>query len=194
MLDSPALPLLRDLQSLLDILDIEGLATFLARTTGVDLADKFGTEEVEKLGGQPRLAEWVEWVGRYAPLLGRHEDGEAVPLSREARERAKAELESRFLSSASREAGTSSPPPWRDAILAYLLSATFKDCSLMIRLPLDSSTRVATVKAIDLDPKPLNRLGKYFRMDREIVECWKERLERLERQGGAGEVRKCSED
>ncbi|BGO97923.1 Inositol-pentakisphosphate 2-kinase [Rhodotorula toruloides ATCC 204091] len=193
LLHSPALPLLRDLQSLLDVLDIEGLASFLSRTTGVDLAEKYGPEEVERLGGQPRLEEWVEWVGRYAPVLGRREEEEPAPLKHDEWERAKATLESRFLASATPDQD-SPTPPWREAILAYLLSATFKDCSLIIRLPLDlAASTVGTVKAIDLDPKPINRLGKYFRMDREIVECWKERLERSKTEGRAGEVRKCSE-
>ncbi|BGP30302.1 hypothetical protein JCM10296v2_002056 [Rhodotorula toruloides] len=193
LLHSPALPLLHDLQSLLDVLNIEGLASLLSRTTGVDLAQKFGPEEVERLGGQPRLEEWIKWVERYAPLLGGRQGGELAPLERDEWVRAKATLESRFLAS-STPAQDSPTPPWRDAILAYLLSATFKDCSLIIRLPLDASAAtVGTVKAIDLDPKPINRLGKYSKMDREIVECWKERLERLEAEGRVGEVRKCSD-
>ncbi|TAN09778.1 MAG: hypothetical protein EPN37_18920 [Chitinophagaceae bacterium] len=193
LLRTPALPLLRELQSLLDVLDIEGLASLLSRTTGVDLARHFGPEEVQKLGGQPRLDEWIEWVGRYSPLLGRQQGGESSPLSHEEWDQSKATLESRFLASSTSDEGSPSPP-WRDAILAYLLSATFKDCSLIIRLPLDSAaSTVGTVKAIDLDPKPMNRLGKYWRMDREIVECWKERLERMEAVGRAGEVRQCRE-
>ncbi|BGP23025.1 hypothetical protein JCM10295v2_001918 [Rhodotorula toruloides] len=193
LLHSPALRLLRDLQSLLDVLDIEGLAALLSRSTGVDLAAKFGPEEVEKLGGQPRLEEWVEWVGRYAPVFGRRGEGQPTLQNREEWDRAKATLESRFLASSPPEQPPT--PPWRDAILAYLLSAIFKDCSLIIRFPLDSSVpkTIGTVKAIDLDPKPIQRLGKYFRMDREIVECWKGRMERLDQEGRASEVRKCSD-
>ncbi|KAF7317203.1 Inositol-pentakisphosphate 2-kinase [Mycena chlorophos] len=50
--------------------------------------------------------------------------------------------------------------------LAYLLSATFKDCSLIVRI----SEGTATL--IDLDVKSLTRLRKWEKMDREIVEAY----------------------
>lgn len=80
------------------------------------------------------------------------------------------------------------PATTRDLLLSYLLSATFKDCSIFIRLARDDNGELTTsVKAIDLDPKPLDRLGKYWKLDREIVETWKGVLAEV----GAEGVRKC---
>ncbi|KAJ7264995.1 inositol-pentakisphosphate 2-kinase [Mycena haematopus] len=64
-----------------------------------------------------------------------------------------------------------SPPPadaahLRYHILAYLLSATFKDCSLIVRVPDGTAT------LIDLDPKSIDRLRKWERMDKEIVAAY----------------------
>jgi len=56
-------------------------------------------------------------------------------------------------------------------ITAYLLSATFKDCSMIVRLDPDDQvvTRAHPIAVIDLDPKSLARLGKWEQLDREIV-------------------------
>lgn len=56
-----------------------------------------------------------------------------------------------------------------DLVLAYLLSATFKDCSIFIRL---SPSHPPVLKVIDLDPKPVDRLGKYLALDQEIVDVF----------------------
>ena len=55
-------------------------------------------------------------------------------------------------------------------IFAYLLSATFKDCSVILRLGQDraGATR-GTITAIDLDPKSTNRLAEWKALDLEIV-------------------------
>ncbi|KAM0752702.1 DUF941-domain-containing protein [Meredithblackwellia eburnea MCA 4105] len=65
-----------------------------------------------------------------------------------------------------------------DTILSYLLSATFKDCSIILRIPLPvpTASQSSSLKAIDLDPKPIARLSKYRKLDREIVDsfsAWK---------------------
>ncbi|KAJ7171990.1 inositol-pentakisphosphate 2-kinase, partial [Mycena filopes] len=65
-------------------------------------------------------------------------------------------------------AAPTSPPPadaahLRYHVLAYLLSATFKDCSILIRVPAGTAT------VIDLDPKGVNRLRKWEQLDKEIV-------------------------
>ncbi|KAJ6531190.1 inositol-pentakisphosphate 2-kinase [Mycena capillaripes] len=64
-----------------------------------------------------------------------------------------------------------SPPPadaahLRYHVLAYLLSATFKDCSVIVRVPDGTAT------VIDLDPKSVDRLRKWERMDKEIVSAY----------------------
>jgi len=56
-------------------------------------------------------------------------------------------------------------------MLAYLLSATFKDCSIIVRLDRDDQlmTGIHPIAVIDLDPKSLTRLRKWEQLDREIV-------------------------
>jgi len=114
-----------------------------------------------------------------------------------------------FLSPSSSTSSDNPPssPTSRSAVLAYLFSATFKDCSLILRLPLPSSPSSSSsdspippalrpphsfLKAIDLDPKPINRLGKYWRMDQEIVASWREMLEGLREEERAA-ARRCME-
>jgi inositol-pentakisphosphate 2-kinase len=53
--------------------------------------------------------------------------------------------------------------------LAYLLSASFKDCSMMIRVRPGGSTNVAV---IDLDVKPIDRLHKWAILDTDIVKAY----------------------
>lgn len=64
-------------------------------------------------------------------------------------------------------------------LLAYILSATFKDCSIMLRIrdpvsvkdgDLDSLGNSVTV--IDLDPKSITRLGKWQKLDQKIAEAY----------------------
>jgi len=57
-------------------------------------------------------------------------------------------------------------------ILSYLLSATFKDCSIIVRLDPESMTRIYPISIIDLDPKSLDRLQKWEQLDREIVSAY----------------------
>lgn len=81
----------------------------------------------------------------------------------------------------------------KDHLLAFLLSATFKDCSVVARINLPSSKAATTVtsevKVIDLDPKPAERLQKWKRLDEDIVKHFQEFLERE----GEDHVRKCVE-
>ncbi|KAJ7024292.1 inositol-pentakisphosphate 2-kinase [Mycena alexandri] len=68
-------------------------------------------------------------------------------------------------------ASPTTPPPadathLRYHVLAYLLSATFKDCSVLVRVPNGTAT------VIDLDPKSVDRLRKWEQLDREIVTAY----------------------
>jgi inositol-pentakisphosphate 2-kinase len=60
-------------------------------------------------------------------------------------------------------------------VLAYALSMVFKDCSLIVRLPLGASNadgsmaEEAKVWVIDTERKALSRLDKWERQDREVV-------------------------
>jgi inositol-pentakisphosphate 2-kinase len=174
------LPSLQRLQSSLDPLDIEGLAALIVEQLGVDITSK--NLDTSSLGAQPSMAEWSRWAMQDLPSLL-----------------------SPSLDTATSDTASPSPTNPRAVVLAYLLSATFKDCSIIVRLPPpspnDSSTSspsfsplrprpTDTLNAIDVDPKPINRLGKYWRMDQEIVKSWGEMLNSL----GADErakVRRC---
>lgn len=63
------------------------------------------------------------------------------------------------------------PANIRSYLMAYLLSATFKDCSIILRIKEgDRSPQGAhSVSIIDLDQKSINRLGKWEELDRTIV-------------------------
>ena len=55
-------------------------------------------------------------------------------------------------------------------ILAYLLSSTFKDCSVILRLGQAGARAMRdTIMAIDLDPKSTGRLVKWEALDLEVV-------------------------
>jgi inositol-pentakisphosphate 2-kinase len=60
-------------------------------------------------------------------------------------------------------------------VLAYLMSATFKDCSVILRLHGDEKDGNDTITAIDLDPKSIERLRKWEKNDRDIVLAYKSR-------------------
>ena len=53
--------------------------------------------------------------------------------------------------------------------MAYLLSASFKACSIILRIPQQGDP---TVSVIDLDVKPVDRLSKWAKLDREIVDAY----------------------
>ncbi|KAG2148206.1 inositol-pentakisphosphate 2-kinase [Suillus bovinus] len=65
-----------------------------------------------------------------------------------------------------------SPGHLRHYLMAYLLSATFKDCSIIIR-PKSAQIGSFDIKIIDMDIKRMNRLGKWEKLDRQIVEYYK---------------------
>lgn len=90
----------------------------------------------------PSLAEWTEFIDAY--LSSRDQMDHGCP---------------------------SSPTDLRHYLLAYLLAATFKDCSIMLRLDHDVSLG-GVVTVIDLDPKGMDRLGKWQKLDGEIVESY----------------------
>jgi inositol-pentakisphosphate 2-kinase len=62
-------------------------------------------------------------------------------------------------------------------ILAYLFSATFKDCSVILHF--DSGLE-DSITVIDLDPKKVGKLQKWEVHDREIVMAFKKALEKGE--------------
>lgn len=65
-------------------------------------------------------------------------------------------------------------------ILSYLLSATFKDCSIMIMLPgllnqnFPASSFPSRIVLVDLGPKPVRRLQKWLDQDRDVMQGYAE--------------------
>jgi inositol-pentakisphosphate 2-kinase len=98
-----------------------------------------------------------------------------------------------FLSNYSSSSDTTAERDVRHKILSYLLSATFKDCSIIVSYSTDPETNEveAKVRAIDLDPKPIGKSGKWLELDKEIVECWGEMVEGLGEEERAN-LRKCN--
>ncbi|KAF9075198.1 inositol-pentakisphosphate 2-kinase [Rhodocollybia butyracea] len=78
-------------------------------------------------------------------------------------------------------------------LLSYLLSATFKDCSIMIMLPgllfedkSELSTFSPRITVIDLDTKPIHSLQKWIDQDFDIVQKYSEFKD--------NEKKQCSDD
>lgn len=76
------------------------------------------------------------------------------------------------------DSDAAAPRPWTDRqhVLAFLLSAAFKDCSIIARIHVGQQTH-GPVRVIDLDPKPIDRLRRWSDLDRNIVQAWGEWLE-----------------
>lgn len=79
------------------------------------------------------------------------------------------------------EAGRTDAWTLRESLVAYSLSALFKDCSIFISLPLvqdGHSWKLAdsgpAVKVIDLDLKPLGNMRKWYDLDEQIWRYWHE--------------------
>ncbi|GAA5953915.1 hypothetical protein JCM3765_000690 [Sporobolomyces pararoseus] len=157
LLKSPLLPTLSHLQSSLDPLDVEGLASSISSELGIEISEP--TADLTSLGSQPDLEEWKTFLSNY----------QNSPPS------------------------PSSQLDLRHQILSYLLSATFKDCSIIVSFKRTSETNEleSTLKAIDLDPKPIKKLGKWFELDQAIAGSWRNMLERMSEEDQK-KLRKCS--
>jgi len=63
----------------------------------------------------------------------------------------------------------------RHHILAYLMSATFKDCSVILRFPGPLSAEEGgkpSIAVIDLDPKSIRGFANWARLDRHIAQTY----------------------
>ncbi|KAH0830723.1 inositol-pentakisphosphate 2-kinase [Lanmaoa asiatica] len=63
-------------------------------------------------------------------------------------------------------------------LMGYLLSATFKDCSVIFRIHGKPSVDSHAVVIIDLDLKGVDRIEKWAHLDRLIVEYYRDTVER----------------
>jgi inositol-pentakisphosphate 2-kinase len=170
LMDHPVLAKLSELQRSLDPLDIEGLS---ALVTGKP-ATEYPNESLPFLDApevqapeEPTLNEWRRFIDAYF----HHKFGDSLPTP------------------ANFQAFTHGMSQKRYHLLAYLLSATFKDCSIIIRGHEDD-VRSAAVTIIDLDSKSLGRMGKWESLDRDVVKCTLEAEEGVEE----AEKRVCVED
>ena len=141
LLNTSIMSTLGRLQRTLDPLDIEGLSR-LWETVPESRHAPIGVGSREVT-----LNEWEEFLQEY--LLEMQKDQTAL-----------------------REEWTKpSADRLRYHLLAYLMSATFKDCSVILRF---APNQPPTITAIDLDPKSVERLAKWEKLDTEIVKCYKE--------------------
>lgn len=143
--DTVLLRTLATLQRSLDALDIEGLSALWSLNPSQDHQENI---PVGWRSPEPTIDEWVSFTAEY--LEGGCEY-DSFDLKK---------MESGRL---------------RYWMLAYLMSATFKDCSMILRLYGDETDGKDTITAIDLDPKSVERLRQWGKQDREIVLAYKAR-------------------
>ncbi len=150
LIDTPVLRVLNKIQRTLDALDIEGLSLLWKRAHTVAEVTTYGSPPAVGVGApNPTLADWASFIDNY---LSQPPFNHASP----------------------------NPENLRYYLLAYLLSATFKDCSVIIRMDLLDPSRPPTaidpskVTIIDLDPKNMNRLQKWEKLDQIIVDAYRE--------------------
>ncbi|KAI0748504.1 inositol-pentakisphosphate 2-kinase [Daedaleopsis nitida] len=141
LLGTPVLRTLSTLQRTLDALDVEGLAQLWAALRPAGRALGKGEED-------PDTDEWTRFVDAYQ---ARQQAGE--PVGAELAAEAQREEELRY------------------RMAAYLLSASFKDCSIILRM---RPGQRGAVTVIDLDVKSIDRLSKWAKLDKEIVDAYKD--------------------
>ena len=158
LMEHPVLAKLSELQRSLDPLDIEGLSTLVTGRPTDEYPNKslpiVDAPEI-CIGADPNLSEWRRFLDAHfnRELHGKspHPPGSgALPHGMS---------ESRY------------------QLLSYLLCATFKDCSIIIRA--NENVKRATVSIIDLDAKSIGRMGRWERLDRDVVKCTLEAEGRL---------------
>ncbi|KAJ3541092.1 hypothetical protein NM688_g6133 [Phlebia brevispora] len=143
LLGTPVLRILSTLQRTLDALDIEGLSALWAaahQSAAVQVAADPASVAVPPLGAgltEPTIADWQAFLDIF---LTKH-----------------AQMDHDHPDSAN----------VKYYCMAYILSASFKDCSIILRIPQDGP---ATVTVIDLDVKPVEKLSTWAKLDAQIVD------------------------
>jgi len=171
LLQTPVLNILSSLQRNLDVLDIEGLSKLwretessapLYRTTFASFFEKtsegpasappstpIGVSSLFLQSPEPGIPDWVDFLDAY--LSHNRPVDHTAP----------------------------SPENLRYYLLAYLLSATFKDCSIIVRMdflrpgiPPQQEIKPESVTVIDLDPKSMDKLRGWEKLDKEIARTY----------------------
>ena len=147
--ETPVLRTLSRLERNLDVLDIEGISKLWALSlekSSEDTVVQDGVDSIPEIGAnfpEPSIDEWKHFVDQYLSTH-KHLDHSSPKLTN-----------------------------LRYYIFAYLLSATFKDCSIMLRTDQRHELgRKGAVTVIDLDPKSMRRLSKWEKLDRDIVRAY----------------------
>ncbi|KAI0672884.1 inositol-pentakisphosphate 2-kinase [Trametes maxima] len=148
LLTTPVLRTLSTLQRTLDALDVEGLSALWTRLH--PSAPQLGHGAPD-----PDIDEWARFAAAYR---ARQPEGDVDDVPATADE-------------------------LRYRLLAYLLSASFKDCSIILRMtPVEAGgaggeegvrRQETTVTVIDLDVKSIDRLAKWAKLDRVIVDAYR---------------------
>lgn len=164
LMNTPVLRILSKLQRSLDILDIEGLSnlwrltyqttfpSFVKQTSSSPLpqaspSTPLGVNSLFITQPEPTISDWDDFLDTYlSPSTADMDHDNPVPAK------------------------------LRYYLLAYLLSATFKDCSVIVRLDFlrlgaqpTGDVRPGDVMLIDLDPKSMKKLRDWEKLDEEIV-------------------------
>ncbi|KAF8651488.1 hypothetical protein AX16_004786 [Volvariella volvacea WC 439] len=162
--DTPVLRILSQLQRDFDPLDIEGVSELWHQTEKL-LRDK-----------NPYSSPGDPSITIPASLLG--VNSQFLSVSNPTMDDWDEFIHAYLNSSVKLDNDNPSPNNLRYYLLAYLLSTTFKDCSLILQLDylnpkpvrdLHPHVGLSQVSVIDLDPKPMSRLHKWEKLDRDIV-------------------------
>ncbi|KDR81718.1 hypothetical protein GALMADRAFT_135125 [Galerina marginata CBS 339.88] len=172
LLHTPVLRILSKLQRELDVLDIEGLSKLwrlteasspLYQTTFASFVKKpsdgsqsapsctsIGMSSPFLQAPEPAISDWVDFLETYMSPDKRKLD-HANPL----------------------------PENLHHYLMSYLLSATFKDCSVIVNLdfleashPREDAIKPESVTIIDLDPKSMKKLSTWEKLDQEIAHAY----------------------
>ncbi|KAG8745600.1 Inositol-pentakisphosphate 2-kinase [Ceratobasidium sp. 414] len=152
--ESPLLSTLSTLMRSLDALDIEGVEKLWKEAKHFPMASL--SPPIAEDEDEPSLADWEKFVDEYLV------HGAFVGSGKQYDPEHPREEDLSY---------------W---LLSYLMSATFKDCSIMLRFPPgpvegtfsnpERDVSMPLLTAIDLDPKSMKRLQKWAELDRDIVQ------------------------
>ena len=158
LMQTPVLQILSKLQRSLDVLDIEGLSSLWRRTllSHPSLSSEsvpaipLGVSSPFLSSPEPDIVDWETFI-----------DSFLSPFS-SGLDHLQPKVEN-----------------IRYYLLAYLLSGTVKDCSIIVRTDLLQLGKTSTkrkntdsVMVIDLDPRKMERLNKWEKLDAEIVNAY----------------------
>jgi len=162
LMEHPVLAKLSELQRSLDPLDIEGLSTLVTGKPAGEYPNEplpiVDSSEVRE-GADPSFDEWRRFLDTHFHL--KFSENPSHPRGYNALAHGISEK--------------------RYQLLSYLLCATFKDCSVIIRGH-EGDVKSATVSIIDLDAKSIGRMSRWEKLDRDVVRCT------LEAEGGFSET------